>query len=264
MADSRGISASARGIRRVARATPPQLPMYRLSPEERRDLHALIEHEWLVTNGIGGYSSSSVAGIVTRRYHGLLVAALANPLGRTVMLNTLLDSVEDTSGRRLLLSLEPRMAAPLRQPTLPAAMLTEFRLDGGIPVWRYALDTTSIEKRVWMPYRQNTVIVLYRVDGTAPVTLHLTPAVHSRNHEAAVSDTTYEHYSFAHDGNDLRITTSGLPPLQLTVEGQVQFIEDPQRHEQIGYPVEETRGYGFHGSLWSPGTFVLPVAPGES
>ena len=246
--------------------------MYRLSAEERRDLQALVEHEWLVTNGMGGYSSSTVAGIVTRRYHGLLVAALANPLGRTVMLNTLLDSVEDASGRRALLSLEPRMGGEGGSPesnsrstsSTPAALITEFRLDAGMPVWRYALQSATIEKRVLMPYRQNTVIVLYRVSGTGPVTLHLTPAVHFRNHESPVSDATYEHYAFAVQENDLRITTTDLPPLQIRVEGKARFIEDPRRREQIGYPVEETRGYAFRGSLWSPGTFVLPVEPGDA
>src|SRR3954471_6327101 len=159
VADSSGIGTSARGIRRVARATPPQLPMYRLSAEERRDLQELIEHEWLVTNGIGGYSSSTVAGIVTRRYHGLLVAALPNPLGRMVMLNALPESAEDRWGQRSLLSLEPSEQG--QTGSGPVAELIEFRLDGGIPVWRYALANATIEKRIFMPHRQNTVIVLY-------------------------------------------------------------------------------------------------------
>src|ERR1041385_433474 len=57
------------------------------------DLHdrarLLLETEWLVTNGLGGYASGTLAGVITRRYHGILVAALPNPLGRTVMLNHL-------------------------------------------------------------------------------------------------------------------------------------------------------------------------------
>ena len=58
------------------------------APEDRNArAHALIDTEWLVTNGIGGYSSSSLAGVITRRYHGILVAALPNPMGRMVMLN---------------------------------------------------------------------------------------------------------------------------------------------------------------------------------
>jgi predicted glycogen debranching enzyme len=249
-------------VRRVVQ-TPhvPQLPVYRLSDAERRDLNALVDHEWLVTNGIGGFSSSTVAGIVTRRYHGLLVASLANPLGRMVMLNALLDSAEDASGRRALLSLEPGEAA---NAAVPVARLTEFRLDGGLPVWRYAVAGTTIEKRIFMPYRQNTVVVLYRVSGDAPVTLHLTPAVHFRGYEAPVSQTLHEHYVFSEQGKCFRLSAAGLPPLCLDIEGSHQFIADPRRREQIGYAVEEARGYEFRGALWSPGTFVLPVSPGSA
>ena len=83
MANPSGVGHAARGLRRVARAHPPQLPVCRLSAT---DPQALVEHVWIITNGIGGYSSSTVAGIVTRRYHGLLVAALSNPAdGRAVL-----------------------------------------------------------------------------------------------------------------------------------------------------------------------------------
>ena len=58
---------------------------------EDRDARArtLLDIEWLVTNGFGGYASSTTAGVVTRRYHGILVAALPNPIGRVLMLNHL-------------------------------------------------------------------------------------------------------------------------------------------------------------------------------
>jgi len=264
MANFSRVSDPPRPVRRLVRTpNPPQLPVYRLSAEERRDLRALVDHEWIVTNGIGGYSSSTVAGIVTRRYHGLLVAALQNPLGRMVMLNALLDSAEDASGQRWLLSLEPGMGTT---DAVPIAQLTEFRLDGGLPVWRYAVGSgkTTIEKRIFMPYRQNTVIVLYRVSGEAPATLHLTPAVHFRGYEASVSQGLHEHYACSLNGHQLRLSTGGLPPVYLRVEGNFEFIEDPRRREQIGYVVEEARGYEFRGSLWSPGTLALPVAPGSS
>jgi len=248
VANPSGVGSATRGLRRIAGAQPPQLPVCRLTAT---DLQALVEHEWIVTNGIGGYSSSTVAGIVTRRYHGLLVAALSNPLGRMVMLNALLESSQDASGKRAVLSAEP-------------GTLAEFRLDGGIPVWRYELDGASIEKRVFMPYRQNTVIVLYRVSGAKPVTLHLTPAVHFRGYETPVSEALHEPYACAVDGSQVQLSAEGLPPLHLAVEGKFEFIQDPRRLEQIGYAVEEARGYEFHGSLWSPGTFVLPVSPGTA
>jgi len=261
VADSSGVSDVARGgHRRVSypRLSAQESPVYRLTAAERRDLHALVEHEWLVTNGMGGYSSSTVAGIITRRYHGLLVAALPNPLGRMVMLNALLESAEDSSGKRALLSLEPGAASGA-----PAATLTEFRLDAGVPLWRYAVARASIEKRVFMPHRQNTVVVLYRVAGDEAVTLHLTPAVHFRGYEASVSEALHEHYAFGVESYGLKLSAAHVPPLHLAIEGTYQFIESPRRIEQIGYPVEEARGYAFHGSLWSPGTFALRVEPGH-
>ena len=61
----------------------------RLSFTKEHPAESLVDREWLVTNGIGGFASGSVAGVPTRRYHGLLIAALPTPLGRTVMLNHL-------------------------------------------------------------------------------------------------------------------------------------------------------------------------------
>ena len=59
-------------------------------PQDRAADDPMPRLEWLVTNGLGGYASGTVAGVVTRRYHGILVAALPAPLGRMVMLNHLL------------------------------------------------------------------------------------------------------------------------------------------------------------------------------
>jgi len=59
-----------------------------------RDLSAALSREWIVTNGIGGYASSTITGANTRRYHGLLVAALKPPAARTVLLSKLDEEVE--------------------------------------------------------------------------------------------------------------------------------------------------------------------------
>ena len=64
------------------------------------DPDALVTREWLVTNGLGGYASGTVSGVMTRRYHGLLIAALSAPLGRTVMLSHLAEQVRLPDGRR--------------------------------------------------------------------------------------------------------------------------------------------------------------------
>src|SRR5437660_12380986 len=105
----------------------------------------LLSREWLVTNGLGGYASGTIGGAVTRRYHGLLIAALPAPLGRQVMLNHLAELVRLADGTQAHLGGEERrggVAVP------GAAYLTEFRLDTGLPVWSYRVGDAVIEKRV--------------------------------------------------------------------------------------------------------------------
>src|SRR5438552_15236304 len=125
----------------------------------------LLDTEWLVTNGLGGYASGTLAGPITRRYHGLLVAALANPLGRTVMLNHVLERVG------------PRGGTPA---ALDAGTVVDVRLEAGLPVWVHETAGTRIEKRVLMPHQQNTVHVTYRLLAGPPARLDLRPAVHFR------------------------------------------------------------------------------------
>src|SRR5438309_9434152 len=105
----------------------------------------LLTREWLVTNGLGGYASGTIAGVASRRYHGLLIAALPAPLGRRVMLNHLSELVRLPDGTTALLGGEERVGGVLN---VPGAMyLTEFRLEMGLPVWRYELDNAILEKQ---------------------------------------------------------------------------------------------------------------------
>jgi hypothetical protein len=84
--------------------TPPEAQMdepvhvIRWKRSDPTDDSPLLEREWLVTNGLGGYASGTLAGVATRRYHGYLIAALPNPLGRTVMLNHLIEEVRLPDG----------------------------------------------------------------------------------------------------------------------------------------------------------------------
>src|SRR5437867_7770676 len=90
------------------------------------DTRQLIDAEWLVTNGLGGYASGTVAGVNTRRYHGVLVAALPNPIGRLVMLNHLSERVCVAGGEPTALGGEERVAGKLDREV--AKRLSAFRL----------------------------------------------------------------------------------------------------------------------------------------
>src|SRR6478672_6698522 len=130
--------------------------------EQAHITEPLITREWLVANGLGGYASGTISGVASRRYHSLLIAALPAPLGRRVMLNHLTEMVRLPSGQVALIGGEEREGG---KPDLHR----EFRLEFGLPVWRYAFDHHVIEKRVLLPHKQNTVHVSYRlVQGDGP------------------------------------------------------------------------------------------------
>lgn len=123
------------------------------------DAESLLNQEWLVTNGLGGYASGTISGAVTRRYHGFLTASLPAPLGRIVMLNHLSEQVIRPDGVRVDLTAEELSGRRLQLPG--SQSLKAFRLEMGLPVWRYEIDGMVLEKRVMMPYGQNTTHICY-------------------------------------------------------------------------------------------------------
>src|SRR5437867_5580576 len=143
------------------------------------DAHAsreiLLNREWLVTNGLGGYASGTVSGAITRRYHGLLIAALPAPLGRVVMWSHVSEFLRFGSKDVVSLGGEERAGGQLD--LHGADFLREFRLEDGLPVWTYHVRDLVLEKRVLLPHLQNTVYVEYRIlEGTTRPQLELRPA----------------------------------------------------------------------------------------
>jgi predicted glycogen debranching enzyme len=136
--------------------------------------------EWLVTNGIGGYASGTIAGLLTRRYHGLLVAALKPPLGRTLMLAKLDETViYDTRSYPLYSN---RWADGIVSPQ-GYRYIEHFSLEGTIPVWRLAFADALLEKRVWMQQGANTTYVQYNLlRATQPIKLTLKAMVNYRDY----------------------------------------------------------------------------------
>src|SRR5262245_5932138 len=115
-------------------------------------------HEWLATNGLGGFASGTVQGPPARRYHGLRVAALPTPIGRALILGPMREEIilADGGTRRL------EGPAPSDHPTSPkASQSAEFRLEMGLPVWTFRIGDAVLEKRLLMAHQLNTVLVIY-------------------------------------------------------------------------------------------------------
>ena len=235
-----------------------------VQPRDIQPHEPMPRREWLVTNGIGGYASGTVAGVVTRRYHGLLVASLPAPLGRLMMLNHLLERVRIRGGDPLWLGDEDEVAGPNAADR--TGHLIEFRLELGLPVWRYAIGGVEIEKRVLMPHGQNTVHVTYRLlSGAGPVRLTLRPSVHFRAYEAAVDASSSLQYTVvaSRHGYEL-LANAQLPPLRLVQHGPGAALTfDAKGKSDVPYKMEAMRGYESVGALWSPGYFRADLQHGE-
>src|SRR6266581_141876 len=167
------------------------------------DLTAAEQREWLVTNGIGGFASGTVAGSATRRYHGLLVAALNPPAGRTLLVGGL-DELATLDGKTHPLATH-RWASGAIAPEGHLSIL-KFQLDGKVAVWTYQLGNVLIEKRIWMRYGENTTFVQYTlVEAATVVALDLKALVNYRDFHSAT-----------HAGDWGRDTMIALPGLALS------------------------------------------------
>src|SRR3954470_22981713 len=135
----------------------------------------LLQREWLVANGLGGYASGTVSGAITRKYHGILIAALPAPLGRMVMWSHVSEFLRFSDDDVVSLGAEERAGGQLD--LHGADYLREFRLEDGLPVWFYQVRDLVVEKRILLPHLQNTVHVSYRISGGSKLPqLELRPA----------------------------------------------------------------------------------------
>jgi predicted glycogen debranching enzyme len=226
------------------------------------DFKEITETEWLVTNGLGGYATGTLSSALTRVFHGYLIAALPSPMGRTMILNSLLEEVIFPDGTCVAINSLFQQNSDGREVRDAARYLTNFSLQSGLPVWTYEVNHITLEKRLVMPHSQNTTYVGYRLTyGKGPVKLRLRPCVNMRPHEAPVSTApgTYT-FSVQNDQYELRQSDSPIPPLRLNVVGQQgAFVFDAKAIKDVTYEVERSRGYIWRGDLWSPGYITVDV-----
>lgn len=236
--------------------------MIRFGPEVCGNLDAALGREWLETNGLGGFASSTIVGLNTRRYHGLLTAATKPPVGRMVLLSKVEEALI-LDGRRVELSANryPGVVHPQG-----FQYLTEFRLDP-FPVFRYVVDGIEIVKSVFMVHGENTTVIHYALRapraGASPrpgrIRLELRPLIafrdyHSTTHENAALDPRVQT-----EPNLASVAPyAGLPRLYVAHDAGAL---DPAGtwYRNFEYDVERERGLDFREDLFSP--FALTVDP---
>ncbi len=225
------------------------------------NLSQAAEKEWLETNGIGGYASSTITGANTRRYHGLLMAATKPPLGRILMLSKLEESLsvgEDVFP--LSTNFYPNTIYPEGYRNLVQFDLTP------VPTFTYIIRGISIEKSVFMVYGENTTVIRYRVSTAGPVAAPLFlkarvlvafRADHWLTHENPAFNTRYE--TIPH-GVCLRPYES-LQPLYVFHNAQ-SMDKDSFWYKNMEYPKEIERGLDAHEDHFSPFALNFDVSGG--
>ncbi|MEM7770335.1 MAG: glycogen debranching enzyme N-terminal domain-containing protein, partial [Cyanobacteria bacterium P01_A01_bin.37] len=191
------------------------------------DLHAAEQREWLITNGIGGYACGTVPGVLTRHYHGVLIAALDPPVGRMLMVAKLDESA---IYRNQIYSLcTNRWADGIVNPE-GHHYLEQFYLDGTIPTWRYVFSDAVLTKQVWMEQGENTTYTRYTLNrGKGSILLNLKALVNYRNHHGGL---TLGNWAIEPYPNDLDAAT----------ESHEQHLSKPQKKKENG--VRLTAFYG--------------------
>ena len=235
-----------------------------ISCDDTNDEDLTMRREWLATNGLGGFSSGTLSGSVSRRYHGLLIAALPAPLGRTVMLSHLQESL-NINNEMFYLNNQELIDT---HPDKACLYLKEFRLDMGLPVWIYQIGELTLEKRIVLQHSCNTVLINYKLlAAPSSVEMELRPAVHFRPLEAAVDQdfVKMNEYSLSTKDNIYQITGGNYPPLLIQTLGEEpSFNVDNRNWDNIYFRLEYERGYSSVGKHWSPGFFKFTLSPNHS
>ena len=226
------------------------------------ELAAAEQREWLVTNGLGGFASGTIAGTLTRRYHGLLFAAFNPPVDR-MLLVTKIDEIVRYAGQSFELAAN-RWCDGYVSPC-GYTSIERFFLDGTMPVWEYALADALLEKRVWMEPGANRSYVRYRVLRSAsPLDLSLRVFVNYRDFHGNTHAGDWHVGVTAEDERRLRVdaVSSGRPFWIASDAGGIA-VENVWYRDFV-LAQETLRGLDDRDDNLAAGSVSVTLAAGES
>jgi predicted glycogen debranching enzyme len=223
------------------------------------NLETAESREWLVTNGIGGFAAGTIAGILTRRYHGLLIAALKPPLGRTLLV-TKLEETAEYQGESYSLSTN-RWADGSISPQ-GYLNIESFHLEGTTPVWQYACADALVQKRIWMEQGANTTYVQYHLlRGTQPLKLNLKALVNYRDFHG-ITQTHDWQIEINQIERGICITVDTVPFYLFASSGEI-FIEETWYYG-FDLAVERYRGLSDRENHFHAATIEIVLKPNQS
>lgn len=233
--------------------------MLEVDTNKCRDLTYSGSLEWLETNGIGGYASGTVAGAHTRRYHGLLVAATRAPLGRML----LLSKFEETliiDGERFDLSTNqyPGEIHPEGY-----KYLTGFRLEP-FPIWTYEVNDVVLEKSVFMPHGENTVVCQWKLKESAirdqQSAIEIRPLLAFRDHHHLRHEDSAFNGDYAVEDGVISLHPYPEMPQLHFAHNATSIAHQGHWYRDLEYAIEKERGFDFTEDLFQPFTLTFDLA----
>jgi predicted glycogen debranching enzyme len=216
--------------------------------------------EWIETNGLGGYASSTVSGAHSRRYHGLLVAAMHPPVGRTVLLSKLDETLKIGEERyELSANQYPGAVAPKG-----FNFIKSFERDL-FPVFEYEAGGVVLRKTLAAIHGENTTVILYEVvSARKKMEMELMPLCACRDYHSLshANESIGQPYLFQ-DGVFRTVNYQGCPEIFISVPGSM-FTEDKNWYYNFEYAVEQYRGLDFKEDLYTHGKFSVPLKKGDT
>ncbi len=232
-----------------------------LAPYSISDFDQAVRHEWIETNGLGGYSSSTIVCANTRRYHGLLVAALKPPVERVVLLSKMDETVivNNTRNELGVNEYQGGNIDPQGNHYFQEFHKTLF------PEFTYQINFIRLKKIIASIQGENTVLIIYQVlAADQPFTLELKPMMAPRDFHGLKPEHSFEHLSTYFQNQILEIKTrDAYPNLYISVPRSTYTVS-PDWYHNFEYREDLERGQDAHEDLYTPGTLQVELSEGMS
>jgi predicted glycogen debranching enzyme len=235
--------------------------MMSLDAEICADLRAGASKEWLETNGLGGYASSTISGMNTRRYHALLVAAKRPPTDRVVLLSKLEETLV-LDGERFDFSTNqyPQAVHPQGY-----RWLQNFRLDP-FPIFTFRLGDVEVVKTVLMLRGEDTIVVRYHLDAPASrrATLELRPLIAFRDYHSLLHANEQLKPALDIEPGLIHLAFGDNEPALLLAHDALRVHAESVWYRDFEYAEEQSRGFDFREDLFNPCSLSFDLNGGET
>jgi predicted glycogen debranching enzyme len=239
------------------------LPEIKLTHERIKDIEKTLKLEWLITNGLGGYASSTPLGINTRKYHGLLIAALNPPTNRYVLLSKMDEEIAIENHAIYFGANEFRDLIYPEDVVFPSNFsVTPF------PIFEYEAENVKFRKTIFMPYEKNATIILYEVANLnrTPILFRSFPLINNR-HFYFTTDKNNIEWRFTQtvwqNGTKLQPSPNTFPSLTILLASETaNYVKDKEVWiEKVYYRTDASLGENCLDDYFLPGRFEIVLPP---